>query len=920
MGVAATPFVGREADLRRFERCVKDRARLVVVRGEAGIGKTRLLDEGVARLPADVAVLRGASDRDGSRPLGAIIDALDDQVASWPALPDALRRHRDVVGSLFGHAPGAPPMGRDLDPAEVADGILAALDHVAGRRHGLLVLDDLHWGDGDIAGVIDRITRSDVRCTVVASMRDEINVDEALVEMLNDASRHCPSEQISLSPLNVVEIEQLLRASVGLVAATMAEDVHQRTGGHPLLLTQLLDLGELSGSMSLSALPSSVDESVRRRMLSLDRTTRLVLNATAVLGKSASFTILSSFTGLDEDDLIEALHELCARRLLVEQGRDQFAFVHALARETVESSLLSRERRRLHARALAVIGPDTQPFEVFRHALEAGDTLRRYEAARRGAAPALAAGHPSAALRMARGGLEVRPDDLQMTVVRATAAWQLRHRDEAVAAAQRAIALAGNEELPIVARLHGLLARLAWESADKKAHQASTNAMIELVDQVAAPHRAEVLASIAEATMLGEHDDAIAWAQQAMNAAATHPALQTAGLINLGSALTNVRDRRHEGREMLRRAVELTADGSDTFSELRALNNLLCEIVYVEAPTDAHTVLERFEHRTMGAGLAAQFGENVALWRAVLAERVGDQRAALDAIEWFGPVEPEGCLGRLAVSIDLDRGRPTEALARLAHLRATSTGDVANSLTALTRAVEVEVAVRCQSADPVEQLNRLFALDQWPLWYMVDLLDRVGRAAVVISRYAPELAARAAHCWQACTAGDVDAGSIHAHLLGIAEEYNHAAASAKAHYERSLEGLPRRAATIVADAELGLARCCDILGDRAAARHWAVSAVARLADWPGPDNDQAIRQLRQLGGRPPRRGAVSALSEREREVAALVSQGCTNAEIGQRLYISTRTVGVHVGHILGKLGAAKRSEIAAHAVRQGWAG
>ena len=80
MGVAATPFVGRETDLGRLERCVGDRARLVVVRGEAGIGKTRLLDEASARLPADIALLRGASD--GARPLGAIVDALGHQVAS----------------------------------------------------------------------------------------------------------------------------------------------------------------------------------------------------------------------------------------------------------------------------------------------------------------------------------------------------------------------------------------------------------------------------------------------------------------------------------------------------------------------------------------------------------------------------------------------------------------------------------------------------------------------------------------------------------------------------------------------------------------------------------------------------------------------------------------------------------------------
>ena len=237
--------------------------------------------------------------------------------------------------------------------------------------------------------------------------------------------------------------------------------------------------------------------------------------------------------------------------------------------------------------------------------------------------PTLAAGHPCVALRMARAGLAVRPDDLDLTIVKATAAWRVRHRDEAAAAARRAIDLAGDAAPLVVARLHRLLARLAWETTDRPTHRSSTEAMIRLVDRVDKRHRAEVLASIAEATMLVDRADAVSWAERALDAASSNPELHAVALINLGSALTNERDRRHQGREMLRRAVAVTAIGSDSFAEARALNNLLCEIVFVDEPAVVRPVLERYESQTMRAGLTPQFGENVALWRAVLAERVG---------------------------------------------------------------------------------------------------------------------------------------------------------------------------------------------------------------------------------------------------------------------------------------------------------
>src|SRR6266542_2673217 len=123
-------------------------------------------------------------------------------------------------------------------------------------------------------------------------------------------------------------------------------------------------------------------------------------------------------------------------------------------------------------------------------------------------------------------------------------------------------------------------------------------------------------------------------------------------------------------------------------------------------------------------------------------------------------------------------------------------------------------------------------------------------------------------------------------------------------------------APLVADAQLGLARCRLALGDAETARSHAQAAVDRLARWPGWRKAEAETLLRRLGGGPAVDGP-QVLTPREREVAVLVAEGLSNGEIGRRLFVSAKTASVHVSNILGKLGMSSRAEIAAWAVRQG---
>jgi DNA-binding CsgD family transcriptional regulator len=126
-----------------------------------------------------------------------------------------------------------------------------------------------------------------------------------------------------------------------------------------------------------------------------------------------------------------------------------------------------------------------------------------------------------------------------------------------------------------------------------------------------------------------------------------------------------------------------------------------------------------------------------------------------------------------------------------------------------------------------------------------------------------------------------------------------------------------RAAHLLADCHHGAARCLLALGDQAGALDHARQAGRLLERWPGWRRDEVTALLRRLGDGPDPTAGAGPLTPREREVAALLAEGCSNGEIARRLYISTKTASVHVSNILAKLGMTSRAEVAAWVVRSG---
>lgn len=905
-------FVGRHDDVERVHRAVDGRARLVVIEGEPGIGKTRLIDEALQHHGAHppIPILRGTADRDAIRPLGAFVEALADGVAAWSTVPESVRRHSDAVVSLFGDRAGLRS-GRDLSPFEVHDGLLAVLAAQL-TQHGALVLDDLHWADSETHAALGRVALSGIGCTIVVGVRPE-EMSDAFVDVVAQIERRHEVIRVALRALSRDDVADLLRRTYGARSADNADVVHERTGGHPLLLAQLIDSGSLVDG-DLTALPSSAEESIRRRVTALEATARDVLNDAAVLGSAIRFDELMAIRHRSDAALTRALRQLCDQRLLAETESDVFTFVHALTRQVVESSMLARERRAAHRRVLATLSDDTAPARVLHHAIAAGDSSRASVAASQGALVALAVGQPTRARDMAALATSSSPDDAGLWGVLALANWQLRSRVEARRAAERALALAGGDVIMMV-RLRWLLARVALDSLDNHSFRANLAELESLARIATGAEQAEVLTACAELMMLCTSPDEVSWGSRAV-AAATGTPLEGRARISLGSSLTNEPGRRDEGRAMLADVIE--REICDSYDRARAMNNLLCDVVYAWPATDVWSLIDKFERHVVATALHAVFAEQVALYREQCAERLGDAALAQAAIDWFGPVapEPHSCLAAAVALLELDRGRTGPMCGAVVAVSETMRDRADLEKLVWCDCLAVEVAARGQPPEVEPLLDLLFDPGVIQGRFMLDAIERRGRAARALMSIDLATASATLGRWHLWIDGDPDGPATTAHLEGVHAELHGNVDLATDRYLSALAGTTVRACTALADLQRGLARCAAARGEREVARWWARQSVQTLRCWPGAGLDESTRLLRQLGGRPEPTHADSVLSDRELQVATLVSRGLTNRQIGDELRIAARTVGVHVSHVLDKLRVSKRSEIAAYIARR----
>jgi DNA-binding CsgD family transcriptional regulator/tetratricopeptide (TPR) repeat protein len=922
------PLVGRAAErgtaLAEFTRARAGQAQLLLITGEAGIGKTRLTEELCA-----VASDGGVQVRiGGSVPLvgatlayGPFVAALPDR-AEWLFSEDAAGDMLAARRRLF-------------------ERVLALLTEVSAQAPLLLVLEDMHWADESsrqlLAFLAVRLREQPV--LVVATVRDEGLADE-VAQWLAELER-CPRvRRLRLLALTAAEVADLI---TDLMPPGTGPDqiaaVVRAVDGNPFYAQEL-------ARAAPHWPPVSIAEAVLAKASRATPAARDVIDQVCVAG-DVSHELLAATLPLAEHLLLAAIREAVALRLLVPTA-DGYAFPHALTRQILYAHLLPGERRRLHRRLAEALaereGPDSA--RLAHHWHQAGCRDKAASAALVAARHAVAArAYPEASrlyaltADLARWLPEWGGQELEEAAQAASLAGQPTRAAEYVTAA---LELSPAGQPADRARLLERLGRYRWEAGDPRAAAAAGEQAVRLLDgEPPSALQAQVLAAQASWLMLlGQADQAlplteraVAVAQQVGATAERAHGLATQGIIQAQ------RGDLDSGLEALRASFELARQSGSVEDVLRAANRhmyLLCtagrfaEALEVardgrqaarslDAPATLTAVLDNNTAAVLVATgrwaeadqlLADLVGESVAhvtsyldLLRLELAVGKGEQQRAAELADILakspgdprvtGPVH--ACLAEQALLTGDLAPAADEVLEGLAVLGGGGLGEeeirllaagawVAADLAALPAATRPrDITARWEpAARTFADRARLIVSEQAGTQPVIAAFGTLVSAELARSRAADERAT-----WRGVAGAWQVAGQPYREAYARLREAEAAIRTARRDQAaRALGACVALASELPSDPLLRLA-----------------DALARRARLPVPPAGAAAPSAASATAR-------LGLTERETQVLGLLTRGDSNRQIARALFISERTVAVHVSRILDKLGVRNRTEAA----------
>lgn len=943
--VQSPVLVGRDNQLALLERRLADAAagdgRLLFVAGEAGIGKTRLLGSAARRAErSGYAVVRAAAFPGDVQSLaGVLLDLASSlTVAEEPPLSET-GRHLAARVRALPPGRGDAHHRRRLLVQDLADVIVGA---DAGKPL-LIILEDLHWADELSLDVLGHLAArlADRPVLLAGAYRsDELFPRLPMRQLRARLVTQRLAEEVRLPRLTLAQTASMTSATLGRPApAQVVAAIQDRSDGIPLHVEELLAAitddeltPQVRATVQAATVPETLGDAVLSRAQHLSEAARDAASAAAVIGRSFDFDLLTATADAEPDKVADALRELRDAYFIVAgASTGSFDFRHALIRDTLYADVGLAQRRRLHERAArtaaargyrsafvsAHFEQAGQPGEAYRHAMDAaaeaaaisahGEALELYRRAVRNLPadlPALARARVLAAL----GDEAAAADDNTA----AAEAYRKAYELTATAGDVRAAAAL----VPRMVAVEHLLG--ADLTARVRTLQAGLDSLTGLPGT--GQERARLRAGIAAAYMLDRRlEEAIHHGEDGLAESQRMGDEQTAlnVAVTLGSVLVFA-GRMDEGWPMLEAAITRAASANKEAEAARGFRMLTsCASVLVE--------YDRAE-RSMADGI--RYAENVELWnhRHYMASHLAH-------VQWCtGHFEAAAETAQQALADG--RGGITTRITALYVLGyvALGRGDWDTATTLLAEALTL--------GEQMAELQRLSP----PLWGLAETARCRGDL--------PTALALCERGYQA-SASVTDAAYLFPYLLtGIRAHLAAGQTSAAEDWLDRASGilLARGIPGTLAATDHGRGLILLAHGDAHAAqaleaaraawqarrRFWegtwsvldlaAAAAKARRQGEAVQLAGQARAVAEAAGARPIADAAAQfltsmqherpappwyPLSHREFEIARLIADGLTNKQIAEQLVLAPKTVSAHVAHILAKLGAARRAEIAA---------
>jgi tetratricopeptide (TPR) repeat protein/type II secretory pathway predicted ATPase ExeA len=406
-------LVGRAAELERlrgvWHSAVQENARLALVSGEPGIGKTRLAREVVtlARMEGAAVLAGGCYEFEATTPYLPFVEAVSkwargtDSEALRAALGDAapeLARLVPEIDARLGPFPAAAALQPHEERLRLFEAVTRVLRGLAGERGLLVWLDDLHWADTGTLSLLRHLIRQlrGDRVLLLGTYREvELDRRHPLAAALVEWDRERIATRVALSRLDRAETDALLSTLLHQSGVTddFGAAMHRETEGNPFFVEEvvkaLIDQGQIyreggewqRGAIEDMAIPQSVKDAIGRRLDRLGEGCAGVLHLAAVIGKTFEFPVLFACAGLSDDALLDALDEASAAQLVQSLERETFAFTHDKIREVLVEELNPIRLRRLHLKVADVLRqrPGARPEDLSYHYLHAGELAAALE-------------------------------------------------------------------------------------------------------------------------------------------------------------------------------------------------------------------------------------------------------------------------------------------------------------------------------------------------------------------------------------------------------------------------------------------------------------------------------------------------------------------------------------------------------------